>query len=304
MSFFSLIAVFLLEQLRPLNYGRWVLRPFHAWADFLERRINAGSYAQGVLGECLIVLPPLILVGAAWGASRQAGWFLPELLLNVLALYVTMGFRQFSHFYTDIQLALRLDEEDRARALLAEWRQEPVLPHGVSDIARLAIETALAASHRHVFAVVFWFALLGPLGALLYRLSRLVAERWRQAGDHEFGRFSQQWFVILDWLPVRVTAAAFAVVGNFEDAVYGWRNQSARWDDPELGVVLASGAGALGVRLDVPVAGDAPEEDGGPGTGSAANADFMQSAIGLVWRATVLWLLVLFVLGLVSSLAG
>lgn len=221
-------------------------------------------------------------------------------------LYLTMGFRQFSHFYTDIQLALRLGDVERARELLAEWQGQPVSRCSPGDIARISIEAALAASHRHVFAILLWFVLLpGPLGALLYRLAHLLATHWRQRGPEDsFGKFPQQIFVIVDWLPVRLTAAAFAVVGNFEDAVYCWRSQATQWDDPELGIVLSSGAGALGVRLGVPSSEtDALAESGELGVGEAADADFMQSAVGLVWRAIVLWLMMLFLLGL-ASLVG
>lgn len=305
MSLFSLIVVFLLEQLRPLDYSRWVVAPFRAWADFLERRFNAGGYRQGILTWCLAVFPLLLLTGGLYALLYSLSPLLAW-MLNVVVLYFTMGFRQFSHFYTDIQLALRLGDLERARELLAEWRGQPAARHGASDIARLAIETALAASHRHVFAVLLWFVLLpGPVGALLYRLAHLLAEYWRQRGEAgEFGKFSQQLFAIVDWLPVRVTASAFAVVGNFEDAVYCWRNQSARWDDPELGIVLSSGAGALGVRLGVPtIEAEALADSGELGVGEAADADFMQSAVGLVWRAIVLWLLMLFLLGL-ASLVG
>lgn len=305
MSLFSLIVVFLLEQLRPLDYPRWVVAPFRAWADFLERRFNAGSYRQGILVWCLAVLPPLLLLGALYALLYSVSPLLAW-ILNVAVLYLTMGFRQFSHFYTDIQLALRLGDVERARALLAEWQGRPVSRCSPTDIARLSIEAALAASHRHVFAVLLWFVLLpGPLGAMLYRLSCLLAEHWQQRGAGDaFGKFSQQIFAIVDWLPVRVTAAAFAVVGNFEDAVYCWRSQATQWDDPELGIVLSSGAGALGVRLGVPsIEADALAESGELGLGEAADADFMQSAVGLVWRAIVLWLMMLFLLGL-ASLVG
>jgi cobalamin biosynthesis protein CobD/CbiB len=305
MSLFALIAVLLIEQLQPLDAARWVVRPVQAWADFLERHLNAGSYRQGVFAALLACLLPVCGVLGLHVLLVQLG-FLPALAFDVLVLYGTMGFRQFSHFYTDIQLALRMGELERARALLAEWRGEAVAPHGPSDIARLAIETALVAAHRQVFAVMFWFVCLpGPAGALLYRLAALIAERWRGRGEAgAFGKFSQQLFFILDWLPLRLTATAFAVVGNFEDAVYCWRTQAARWADPELGVILASGAGALGVRLGVPnLEAEALAESGELGVGEAADADFMQSAIGLVWRAIVLGLLMLFLLGL-ASLAG
>jgi cobalamin biosynthesis protein CobD/CbiB len=306
MNLFSLIVVFLLEQLHPLDYPRWVARPARAWADFLERHIDAGGYRQGVLGAALALLPPLFLVGALYFILYRVSPLL-AFFVNVLALYLTMGFRQFSHFYTDIQLALRLNDIERAQNLLSEWRGEAARSSDPGDLARLAIETALSASHRHVFAVLLCFVLLpGPLGALLYRASCLLAEHWRGRGA--FGRFAGQLFRVVDWLPARATATAFAVVGNFEDALYCWRRQAARWYDPELGVVLASGAGALGVRLGVPVpANPAWTEDdaladggngGNLGIGEAADADFMQSATALVWRATVLWLLLLVVLGL------
>ena len=101
-----------------------------------------------------------------------------------------------------------------------------------------------------------------------------------------------------------MTAATFAIVGNFEDAVYCWRTQSANWQDPETGIVLASGAGALGVRLGMPVkqvesSAERPEM----GTGDMADIDFMQSAVGLVWRAMVFWLILLLLLTLSSMVS-
>ncbi|MDR3322789.1 MAG: CobD/CbiB family protein, partial [Zoogloeaceae bacterium] len=72
MSLFSLIVVFLLEQLKPLDYRRWVVRPFGVWADFWERRLNAGDYRHGVPGVCLVLLPPLALGGVVWGLAYWA----------------------------------------------------------------------------------------------------------------------------------------------------------------------------------------------------------------------------------------
>ncbi|MCL2075577.1 MAG: CobD/CbiB family protein [Betaproteobacteria bacterium] len=280
MSLFALILALLLEQRFPLPYAHWVARPVSIWAEWLERYLNAGSYQQGIaaaLLATLLPLAPLILVYILCLEQPVLAF-----ALNALILYLTLGFRQFSHFYTDIQMALRLDDTERARALLSEWRNEDLPANLEADeIAQLAIETALVASHRHVFAVIFWFVLLpGPLGALLYRISHLLADSWREQGD--FGRFAADMFYWLEWLPTRATAAAFAIVGNFEDAVFCWRNQAARWYNRGLGIVIASGAGALGIRLKNDL-----------GTGEAADVDSMQSAVGLVWRAVMLWCLLL-----------
>lgn len=307
MSLFSLIAVFLIEQLQPLNYRRVVAEPLGAWADFIESCCNAGGRHHGILAWCLAVLPPVLLLGLLYkilySLSPLLAW-----LLNVGVLYLTMGFRQFSHHYTDIQLALRLGDLPRARQLLGEWSGRSTEMLGSEEIARLSIEQALAASHRHVFAVLLWFVILpGPCGALLYRMAAVLRERWGEADGaarSEFPDFARRVFGIIDWLPLRATAAAFAIVGDFEDAVYCWRTQPARWPDRDLGIVLASGAGALGVQLGRPLIDGAETSDGAElGLGDPPDVDFMQSAVGLVWRAAVLWMLLLFLLGL-ASLVG
>ena len=307
MSLFSLIAVFLLEQLRPLPYRRLVATPLHSFADFVESRFNAGSYRHGVFAWLLIVLVPVALVATLYVILYRISPLLAW-ALNVGALYLTMGFRQFSHHYTEIQLALRLDDLERARQQFTAWQGRSAHNLGSGDIARLSIEEALGASHRHVFAVLLWFVLLpGPCGAVLYRLSAVLAERWREGGEgfgSDFFKFSQQVFGIIDWLPLRTTAAAFAIVGDFEDAVYCWRTQAGQWADRGLGIVLASGAGALGVQLGQPVMESGEVTDRSElGLGDPADVDFMQSAVGLVWRAIVLWMLLLFLLGL-ASLVG
>ena len=307
MSLLSLIAVFLIEQLQPLDYRRIVAEPLGAWADFVESQFNAGAYRHGVLAWCLAVLLPVVVVGGIYAALYALNPIF-ALLMNVGVLYLTMGFRQFSHHYTEIQLALREDDLPRARQLLETWQGRSAYNLGSGDIARLSIEGALAASHRHVFAVLLWFVLLpGPCGALLYRLAMIVRERWATKGEgsgKDFATFSAQSFSIIDWLPVRVTAAAFAIVGDFEDAAYCWRTQAGEWPDRDLGIVLAAGAGALGVQLGQPVVDGVELADRAElGLGEPADVDFMQSAVGLVWRATVLWMLLLFLLGL-ASLVG
>lgn len=309
MSLLSLIATFLLEQLRPLPYRQVVLEPLARLADFLESRFNAGEYRHGILAWVFGVVVPVALTGGAYfllyRISPLLAWG-----LNVVVLYLTMGFRHFSHYFTDIHLALRAGELDHARALLGEWRGRSADSLSSGEISRLAIEEALVATHRQVFAVLLWFVLLpGPCGALLYRLSDGIAARWsagRGGEDFEaFGRFARQAFAVIDWLPLRVTATGFAIVGDFEDAIYCWRTQAERWTvDPNLGIVLASGAGALGVRLGMPIveSGEVTLREE-LGTGEDADVDFMQSAVGLVWRALVLWLLLLILLEL-ASLVG
>ena len=307
MSLLSLILAFLLEQLRPLDAGRWVRVPLGRLASFMEGRFNDGDARHGMIAWLLMVIPACLLVSAVYFLLHRVQPLL-ALAFDVAVLYLTMGFRQSSHYFTDIHLALRMGELDRARSIIGQWRGRSAERLSSSEVARLAIEEALLCSHRNVFGIVFWFVVLpGPSGAILYRLADYFFVQWGKRPDSEFGefgRFAARAFNALNWLPLRVTAVCFAIVGDFEDAIYCWRTQATEWFDESSGILLASGAGALGVRLGMPVveSGEIVERPE-LGLGDDADADFMQSTIGLVWRSLVLCLLLLLLFWL-ASLVG
>ena len=195
MALFALIAVLLIEQMRPLPYRQAVLEPLGRLARLLEGVFNAGEHRYGVVAW-LVAVGGLVLVAVVVHISLAA--LSPPLawLWNVLVLYLTLGFRQFSHHFTNIQFALRMEDLPRARKALGEWRACSAEGLAASDLARLAIEEALAASHRHVFAVLLCFILLpGPCGAVLYRTAAFLDDTWGRREENEagsFGVFSRQ----------------------------------------------------------------------------------------------------------------
>lgn len=265
-------------------------------AEWVERRFDAGEPHNGAWAWCALLLPLVALSGALAIVLEMLnpllGW-----LWTVGILYLTLGFRQFSHYYSAIHLALRMDDLEHARQLLGEWRGESCVDLSASEVAQQAIEQALVASHRHVFGVLACFVLLpGPCGAVLYCVAAELDAVWgRRSRDPSdvFAAFARQAFAVVDWLPLRLTALLFAVVGNFEDAMFSWRTRDPNDTRPGA-IVLASGAGALGVRL----AGC------NESNGEAADTGHMHSAVALVWRALLLWLLLLFLLGFVGLLAA
>ncbi|MDH5577883.1 MAG: CobD/CbiB family protein [Betaproteobacteria bacterium] len=301
MSALAVIAALLLEQWRPLGERKSYFSALAAAAEWLERSFNSGEGRHGMIAWLVGVLPVL---AASLAAYYLLLWVHPLLALafNVVALYFTLGFRQFSHYFTDLQLAIRTGDVDRARELIGQWRGEPAQHRTREEVIRLAIEEALVASHRHVFGVLFWFVLLpGPSGAILYRLTVYLRQRWRGLGA--FGEFAERACRALEWPAVRLTAASFAVVGDFEDTVYCWRTQAPAWPDPDAGVILAAGAGALGVRLGMPLTAiEGVEVRPEMGVGETADAPFLDGVVGLVWRALVVWVFLLMLLALASVL--
>jgi cobalamin biosynthesis protein CobD/CbiB len=300
MGVIAIVAALVLEQWRPLDNRRAVLVALRAWTDWLERSFNAGEARHGMIAWLIAALAPVAALAALWALLFWASPF-AALLLNIAALYLTLGFRQFSHSFTLIQAAIRDGDVDGARELIGAWRGESASHLSREEVIRLSIEEGIVASQRHVFAVLFWFVLLpGPSGAILYRMAAYLSVRW--GGKGEFGRFARRVLYVLEWPAARLTAASFAVVGDFEDAVYCWRTQAGAWPEPNMGIVLASAAGAVGVKLGMPLA----EFDGlharpELGLGEAADAPFMDSTVGLLWRALVVWVFMLFLIALARA---
>ena len=317
MTLAAILVALALEQWRPCPWRAALERAFVDYVRSLERRLNGGTTGQGVAAAALALLPPLFVAALLWWAADRVH---PALgfAVNVAVLYSLMGFRRFSHAVSTIIAALRAGDLPAARRALTAWRGGWSGDLSARDVARLTLERGIVDAYRHVLAVMFWFLVLpGPAGAVLYRLATLLAEEWRAEmprGDvtplardrGAFGRPAREILRVLDWVPVRLTALSFAVVGDFEDAVYCWRTQAAHWPAVDggdtVGILLASSGGALGVELGGPIVtlSGEPEERPPMGLGEPADIELLPAGVGLVWRALVLWLVLTLLLTLAN----
>ncbi len=330
MSFFAVLMALLLEQLKPLPSNNRVHEAVLAWVAFTGRNFDAGQPQHARVVWCVAVLiPSLATAGLYWLIHRYS--LALALAFDVLVLYLTLGFRQFSHYYTDIRDALERGDEPQARQLLAQWRHMDTADMPRTELLRHVIEFALLAAHRHVFGVFFWFVAfsavgLGPVGAVMYRLAEFCARHWSRRRAHHLAPEAPQntrladgarrLFALMDHMPARLTAAGFAVVGNFEEAVAAWRRDAALWPEGNEGVILAAASGAVGVQLGgaspaavAPETGRAYTSGSGGATlsastgataGAPAVAAHLQSVVGLVWRSVVLWMLLVALLTLAN----
>lgn len=296
MTLIALILTLAFEQYRPLNATRFLYPVLASIGQYFEDRFNDGQAHHGRIAWCLMVLP-LVAVAAVVHVLLGMVHPLAELLFDVVVLYCTMGFRHSSHYYTRIHACLRAQDIVNARRLIGEWRGHLHDQSSTEEVVRLTLEQGIVGAHRQVFGVMVCYAILGPCGAVLYRMAEYYARTWGAPGNSAtegFGDFARQAFVIIEWLPARLTAVAFSIVGDFEDAAYCWRTQATLWPDRNEGILLAAGAGSLGVRLGQPIiqSGE-PLERPELGTGDYAEVEYLQSFIGLVRRTLVLAALVL-----------
>ncbi len=307
MSLFSLIAALLLEYFRPLGARNSVTLLFIRYANSLARHFNSGQDMHGVFAWLLAVLLPTVAVGAAYGVLYRVN-ILFAWAFGAAVLYAVLSLKQLGSQAERVADALRSSDLDAARRVLSQWHGRPADEFEAGEIARVGIEQALACAHKSLFGVIAWFVVAGPAGAVLYRLSQLLNQKWGALDEQDFGQFGQfsaRVFELMDWVPLRLTAISFAVVGDFEDAVYCWRSQSSAWLPAGIGIVLASGAGALGVKLGEPLRyGGNVEFRPELGLGDEADADYLNSAVSLVWRAAVLWLVLLLLLAIAGWVGG
>lgn len=211
MNFLVLLLILALEKA-----GHWRARvqqdqPFHAALGRVEAAPQlAGRPLRQLL---LIVGVPLLLVGLLlWALAPLAyGWLLLPVHLVVVLWSLGRGDPQHSlaPFRTSWQ---RGDAEaaylDARRDLGVEARDAPTLLTQVQGFL-------LWQAHQGFFAVVFWYAVLGPLAALAYRLLALLVEH---AGDGELRAHAVRLRHVLDWLPARLLALSLALAGNFVSA--------------------------------------------------------------------------------------
>jgi len=325
MSFIAVLLALIIEQLRPLPHRNPVHEGLVAWSRWTGRNFDAGESHHAWVVWAVTVVAPSLLVGLVfvllhlYSDTLALGW-------NLVVLYLTLGFRQFSHYFTDIREALEEGREDKARQQLQAWRNLDASELPRTELLRHVLEHGLLSAHRHVFGVFFWFVLssalgLGPTGAVLYRLSEFSARYWGYKSrmldaptNERLMRCAQRTFALIDHIPARLTATGFAIVGNFEDAIDSWRNCAHLWLLDNDGVVLATAAGAMGVALGGPHApeyqphltrtfdaGAMPEEASAEGStpGVAPQVAHLRSVVGLVWRSVVLWMLLLAMLAVV-----
>jgi adenosylcobinamide-phosphate synthase len=329
MSLFAILFALLIEQVRPLARHNPIHAMLRAWARWTSMNFDAGKPQHGWVTWALAVLAPSLAASAIyWLLVYYAGWPF-AFVWTVAVLYITLGFRQFSHHFTDIRDALDAGDEQRARELLAQWQQVDASELPRSEIVRHVIEYSVLAAHRHVFGVLFWFSVpaafgLGPGGAVFYRMSEFVVRYWKyrsrtqaQPASAALQDAAAAAWKAIDWLPARATALAFAVVGSFEDAVDCWRNYAQRFPNDNDGVILAATSGAVNVRLggeSLPstfspnasqgfTASGARVVDATESTpGREAETAHLRSIVGLVWRSVVLWMVLLALLTLARLL--
>lgn len=268
---------------------------FGRWAQWLADHLYRDQRAAGVLAWALAVLP---WVGVAafvqwalwqWSPWAAAAW-------AALALYAALGLRSLGEHAQAVASALARQDLPAAREAVGRIVSRDTGALDAQQVAAAATESVLENGSDAVFAALFWGLLLGAPGAVLYRLSNTLDAMWgyRTPRYLRFGWAAARIDDVLNWIPARLTALTYALLGATAPALRCWRAQAPTWKSPNAGPVMAAGAGALRVRL----GGPAPyhgqwQARPALGEGAPASADTVHRAVWLVRGGAALWCAVL-----------
>lgn len=277
MSFLALLLSLLLDQalrhLESLRGPRW----FHAYFESLRFFAHSPGFWRAGIGVVVIVLVPTV-VTLFVGHLLDHIWSAFGFAFSVLLLLLTLGPRDLHAQVGDYIEATQSGDARRSEQLARELLgAEP--PADAAARSEAVTQAVLAEANDRLFGIFFWFALLGPAGAVLFRstdfLRRLPAE---EVCSSEFVDAVTRLYGILAWIPAHLAALGYALAGSFEDAVSDlkafYANCSAHFFQVNNDVLVCAGLGALRASA---------EE---PGTGR------LRSALLLVRRTVIIWLVV------------
>ena len=260
---------------------------FGNWLRWLNAQFPEGSFWRGRYGIALALAPPLLTVGLFQIALDKPVWGLAGLLFDIAVLFYCWGPRDL-----DLDVAAVLDAPDAATRRAAAGRLWPHDAAAKLDGASL-VEAVFRNAQRRWFGVLFWFCLLGPFGAVLYRLGTLAAERDDTQLAHDTAAGAKSWLAILEWPVAQLMTLALALVGNFDSVMAAWREDGAFGLHGDL---LGTAARAS-VRSEIAEEVADYTESGVPASTALAEVfgelPELRDAMSLVWRILILWLAVI-----------
>ena len=259
------------------------LRTF-AWFERLVDRIQGkgrehpGSGALGVVAALALPLVALIIVQYVLVKILVLFGF----VFAVAVLLYSLGPRDLDGDVHRFLNAWEQGDDAKARDYAQRIYPATAGSFDAGSLGRSVVEGILVAAHERWFGVIFWFVILGPLGALWYRLACVLRDKClRQSEEGAFKDAALMMHHILAWIPVRLTLFSYALVGNFAESLEAWRKEAYGWKSNWLAdnyqLLIYGGLGALQLERDL-----AADEI------SAVDARHVRAALGLVLRALIL----------------
>ena len=262
------------------------------WLGWLETQLADNSFWQGRWGVALALLPPLAAVGLFQLALREPLYGLAGLVFAVTVLFYAWGPRDLD---LDVDAIVNApDATSRREAMARLWPGTAPLTIDSGALVSAVFQNAL----RRWFGVLFWFLVLGPCGALLYRLTALASEGgYAHKLPAQAGEGARTLLQLLDWPVAQLLTLSLALIGNFDTVLGAWREAGGASFTLDHRFLDAAGRASVRTELAEEAADYAEEFGAHTDTVStivtASELPELRDAMSLVWRSLLVWLAVL-----------
>ena len=284
-SLVVILIVLVADRLVPDRAGFNPFSWFRDWVESVEQRFNGGQSRQGMAALSLTVGSVFLVVLLLQVMLAGMNWFL-RFGFDIALMYFFIQFSGRLGAADRIVQAIDNDDTDVAEQALADipaFVDEPITDANPAWTGSMRL---LVGADSWFFAPVFWFLVFGPAGAVLHYTSGIAAQAWdwRNSRFQEFGRAAHNLYQVLTWVPVRILAISYALLGDFENVLQAWEKQRDIWTGSSNQLLGAVGFGALGQDIEAKF----PE------------SSFLRRTVALEYRVVIFW----GVCGLLAAVAG
>ena len=266
-----------------LQRDTWFIR----WQARLHSSKRLSNISGGVLFVALVV--PLLLLALVSALLVIKVSPLLMIFINIPVLLYSFGRTDIQRYLRDYLAAWRRDDSAACVHILMQMDSElsasalQTEASSWTELHRQALRTFAYSGFERMFAVLFWFLLLGAPGALLYRLSSLYLQSLDTSSDER--HLAAKWLWLLEWPAVRLLGLSWAMVGNFVGCFALWREHLFCVRQSSAQMLLFSVQGALGLEA---VASE-PEESSVVCTQVGCSGHQVEALQSLLSRALLLW---------------
>lgn len=281
---------------RYYDAGLRLIADWPAWAVYPGLILILAVPVAPVLIVSLVLQDPETASDVIFASSAQLT-DVAYLAFAVLIVFFCLGPRDLGREVDDYCEAIERGDDEAAERVLLEMAETQRARKSDIEVVEDAV---FVQSNNRIFGVIFWFVLLGPVGAWIFRVSdllrrRVVFEQMRGEGANASQLAAiEAIYGLLKWIPARLAMLGYALTGSFDDAMNAWRagtDARQRPIDERNDLLIARvGKAALGFRLrDEREAADeaAGADDAEPESSSAA----ARSSMRLVRRTVFIWVI-------------